>query len=407
MSARTEVANYKKISSETEVLFPVEKILVSATDQRGVIFFASEDFCKVAGFTGDQLLGAPHKIVRHPDMPKGIFYLIWETLRLGRPACTYVKNRTKDGGYYWVLAVITLTSNGYLSSRIKPQTELFEKTKQIYRTLIKEEACGLSPEESASRFLEILEEEGFANFDEFGGHALSMELKHRPDTHPEIAQSFAAMDELERLIEDMKGLVDQIHAGFERVRGEPVNLRILSGRLEGAGAALSTISQNYDAMAKEMHDLVRRLHEPDKGALQFMHSSILYGRQAQQNAHLFTEATDLVLSQGFAREEEMQIMQESRIRLQGIGRQKLSEIASIGKSIPDICRSLRRRINGLDVVKLLCKVESGRMRDVDSGLDGIIARLEDFHNNTDRHLADLSGKASQITQMANAITPKR
>ncbi len=403
MNAMTKIASSSTDSAEAEVRFPADKILVSATDQRGVITFASDSFCEVAGYTNDELMGAPHKIVRHPDMPKGLFYLVWETLKAGRPVCAYVKNKTKSGGFYWVLAVMTLTENGYLSSRIRPETELFDKTKKIYAELLQEEAKGLTPEQSAAKFKEMIAEEGFASLEAYSGFALNAEFKHRDRISSELVQSFASMDELELLIRDMQGLVDNIEQGFERVRGEPVNLRILAGRLEGAGAALGTISQNYDAMAKEMHGLVGRLHDPETGALQQMHAAVLHGRAILQSSQLFDEACKAVQLQDNCSQRDIRALQEHGEKLQTKCRARLIEISSIGKSIPDICRSLRRRINGLDVVKLLCKVESGRMRDVDSGLDGIIARLENFHDNTDRHLAELSGKASQVTQKGASI----
>ncbi|MBO9406730.1 PAS domain-containing protein [Shimia sp. R9_1] len=403
MNAMTKIASTGADSAETEVRFPAEKILVSATDQRGVITCVSESFCEIAGYSSDELMGAPHKIVRHPDMPKGVFYLVWETLKAGRPICTYVKNQTKSGDYYWVLAVMTITENGFLSSRIKPEAELFEKTKQIYSTLLREEAQGLTPEQSAAKFKEMLAEEGFPNLEAYSGFALNAEFKSRNIISPELAQSFASMDDLELLIRDMQNLVDNIEQGFERVRGEPVNLRILAGRLEGAGAALGTISQNYDAMAKEMHGLVGRLHDPETGALQQMYKAVVYGRSTLQTSQLFDEAFKAAQAQENQSEADARMLQEHGEKLQSLCRSRIIEISSIGKSIPDICRSLRRRINGLDVVKLLCKVESGRMRDVDSGLDGIIARLENFHDNTDRHLAELSGKASQVTQKGATI----
>lgn len=74
--------------------------LVSQTDAQGRILFANEDFCKAAGYTLDELVGKPHSIVRHPDMPKAAFGDLWETVKKGQVWNGYVKNRTKDGGYY-------------------------------------------------------------------------------------------------------------------------------------------------------------------------------------------------------------------------------------------------------------------------------------------------------------------
>lgn len=402
MNAMTKISSTSADSSGTEVRFPIEKIVASATDQRGVIGFANDSFCEVAGFSRDELINAPHKIVRHPDMPKGVFYLMWETLKAGNPVCAYVKNKTKSGSYYWVLASVTHTENGYLSARIRPSTELFETTKGIYAELLKEEAAGLTPEQSGARLIEMIQDAGFPTLEAYGVTALDLEFKSRAIIEPDLSATFTLMDELTELISDMQGLVNSIEQGFERVRGEPVNLRILAGRLEGAGAALGTISQNYDAMAKEMHGLVGRLHDPENGSLMQMYCAVTQGRAALQMAQFLQEANQQ-MDVSSSESEGAKLLGEHHNRLEQKSRSRLIEIAAVGKSIPDICRSLRRRINGLDVVKLLCKVESGRMRDVDSGLDGIIARLENFHDNTDRHLADLSAKASQITQKGSVL----
>ncbi|CUH52180.1 PAS domain-containing protein [Shimia marina] len=403
MNAMTKIASSGADTASNEVRFPIEQILTSATDQRGVIGFASPRFCEVSGFTSDELLGAPHKLVRHPDTPKGVFYLLWDHLKAGKPVCAYVKNKTKSGGYYWVLAVITHTENGYLSARIRPGSELFEATKAVYADLLKEEASGMTPEHSATLLTERLQEMGYDDIKSYGYSILNEEFKLRNIVDAEHVTSFALMDDLAGLVCDMQNLVNSIEQGFARVRGEPVNLRILAGRLEGAGAALGTISQNYDAMAKEMHGLVGRLHDPESGALRQMSDAVGHGRAALQMAQLLKQArSDATIDASMAA-EGLRLLEDHNERLQQLSRTRLIEIASVGKSIPDICRSLRRRINGLDVVKLLCKVESGRMRDVDSGLDGIIARLENFHDNTDRHLAELSAKSSQITQKGASL----
>ncbi|MFY0617119.1 MULTISPECIES: PAS domain-containing protein [unclassified Shimia] len=399
----TKISSTGSDATANEVRFPAEQILTSATDQRGVISFASQAFADVAGYSCEELTGAPHKMVRHSDMPKGVFYLLWDTLKAGKPMCAYVKNRTKSGGYYWVLASITQTESGYLSARIRPGSELFETTKTIYAELLKEEAAGLTPEQSASRFADLLKDAGFPTVESYGMAAINVEFKDRGIMVPELAPSFTLMDDLAVLIQEMQELVNSIEQGFARVRGEPVNLRILAGRLEGAGAALGTISQNYDAMAKEMHGLVGRLHDAENGALTQMYLAVTQGRASLQMSQLLSEALASVVEVSGSQADGKALLNEHHTRLSQESRTRLNEIGSIGKSIPDICRSLRRRINGLDVVKLLCKVESGRMRDVDSGLDGIIARLENFHDNTDRHLADLSAKASQIMQKGASI----
>ncbi|HEX5330035.1 PAS domain-containing protein [Sulfuricurvum sp.] len=115
--------------------------LVSQTDAQGNILFANEDFCKVAGYSLSELIGKPHSIVRHPDMPKAAFKDLWNTLKQGKTWTGYVKNRTKDGGYYWVFAMVypmgngSRSESGYISCRRKPSAEEIQSSMELYKTL--------------------------------------------------------------------------------------------------------------------------------------------------------------------------------------------------------------------------------------------------------------------------------
>lgn len=112
-------------------------IIVSQTNEKGEIIFANHDFCKIAGFTLEELVGKAHNTVRHPDMPKWAFEDLWKTLKSGKTWKGIVKNKTKDGGYYWVNATAfpSRGSDGtirYVSVRVKPTKEEIEIAKKLY-----------------------------------------------------------------------------------------------------------------------------------------------------------------------------------------------------------------------------------------------------------------------------------
>ncbi len=90
---------------ETEV--PDDELIISRTDLKGVITYANDTFARISGYTPEELVGQPHNILRHPDMPKSAFSHLWETLKAGKAWEGYVKNRRKDNGYYWVYARIS------------------------------------------------------------------------------------------------------------------------------------------------------------------------------------------------------------------------------------------------------------------------------------------------------------
>jgi aerotaxis receptor len=129
------------MASGEEIVLDEYAFLVSETDEKGKIRFANDDFCKIAGYSVDELIGKPHNIVRHPDMPKAAFKDLWDTIQKGDIWTGYVKNKTKDGGYYWVYATVYPFescdgSKGYLSCRRKPSREEIEEHEVLYKELI-------------------------------------------------------------------------------------------------------------------------------------------------------------------------------------------------------------------------------------------------------------------------------
>lgn len=114
--------------------------LVSETDEKGTILFANDDFCKIAEYTIDELIGNPHNLVRHKDMPKAAFADLWKTVQKGEIWTGYVKNSTKSGGYYWVFATVFPFescdgSKGYLSCRRKASLEEISAATNLYKTM--------------------------------------------------------------------------------------------------------------------------------------------------------------------------------------------------------------------------------------------------------------------------------
>ena len=114
--------------------------LVSETDAKGNILFANEDFCKIAEYTIDELIGNPHSMVRHKDMPKAAFADLWKTVQKDEIWTGYVKNATKSGGYYWVFATVFPFescdgSKGYLSCRRKASNEEINTATNLYKTM--------------------------------------------------------------------------------------------------------------------------------------------------------------------------------------------------------------------------------------------------------------------------------
>lgn len=127
-------------TTDTEVEFADDIQLVSTTDLKGDITYANPAFCQVAGYRLEEMLGQHHNLVRHPDMPKAAFADLWAHLQAGKPWRGMVKNRCKDGRYYWVDAYVTPIYEdgkmvGYQSVRCRPAAEHKARASQMYKTL--------------------------------------------------------------------------------------------------------------------------------------------------------------------------------------------------------------------------------------------------------------------------------
>ena len=126
--------------TQREISFPDSQRLISATNAKGVIAYCNDEFVAVSGFSRDELIGSPHNIVRHPDMPEAVFAHMWSYLKSGRSWMGIVKNRCRNGDYYWVNAYVTpILENGevtgYESVRVKPEPEQVRRAAALYQSM--------------------------------------------------------------------------------------------------------------------------------------------------------------------------------------------------------------------------------------------------------------------------------
>ena len=124
-----------------EIFFPEDQIIVSKTDLKGKITYTNILFEEMSGYTRDELLGQPHNLIRHPDMPHCIFKLFWDTLQQKQEIFAYVINMHVSGDHYWVLAHVVPTYDlrgthvGYHSSRRSPDRKIVQQMQAYYKEL--------------------------------------------------------------------------------------------------------------------------------------------------------------------------------------------------------------------------------------------------------------------------------
>lgn len=146
-----------------------DDFIVSKTNAKGIITYGNPIFIEFSGYTEEELLGSQHNIIRHPDMPRSAFKLVWDTIQSGKEFFGYVKNMSKDGGFYWVFTHITpdldLSGNivGYTSVRRCPSLEAVRKIEPVYRAMLEaERAAGArsAMEAGTNVLLEIMNQSG-------------------------------------------------------------------------------------------------------------------------------------------------------------------------------------------------------------------------------------------------------
>ncbi len=157
--------------SNQELTFGEEEFIVSKTDLNGKITYGNSLFIEMSGYDELSLLDKPHNILRHEDMPSVVFKLLWSRIKEGKEIFAYVKNKTKNGDFYWVFAHVTPSFDtdrkisNYHSVRRKPTQKALDVIKPLYATLLqKEKTGGINVSEAALN--QLLKEKG-VSYDEF------------------------------------------------------------------------------------------------------------------------------------------------------------------------------------------------------------------------------------------------
>lgn len=279
--------------------FQVHELFFSTTDRKGVIRSGNRVFARVSGYTDADLIGAPHNIVRHPDMPRVVFQVLWHEIGAGRPIAAYVKNMASDGSYYWVLATAMPVGDGYLSVRMKPTSPLLASVIPLYEELraLEQgiEERGGTPKDgmaaSAERLHQRLADLGFADYHAFMVAALPMELRaylaargsvpaSAPASRGSLAAAMAAGAHLRQVLVREFGRLDryeELEAAFDGksetvleladdIRLFSLNAQIGAARLRSVGAALGVIADIMRVRSDAVAASVRTMSEAITGA---------------------------------------------------------------------------------------------------------------------------------------------
>jgi aerotaxis receptor len=360
-----------------EIQYGFDELFFSRTDTSGRIQFGNSVFQRVSVYSWDELLGKPHKIVRHLDTPRAVFWLLWKHLQEGRPIGAYVKNRAKDGRFYWVFAIATPIEGGYISVRLRPSSALFAAIKQEYAEFVAaERRADMAPEQSADAVAARLATLGFSDYASFMATALGAELAARDERLGRRRDAVAhAFNEVRSSAQDLLKHSDAIAEAYADSENVPFNFRVLAAQLGDAGAAIGVISGNYSQLSAEMKvaldhfiQVARELRRTvDEG-------SFLTGvaRVQREMASAFKAESKPET------EFEMATLSQQQRNYTAKARRGLDEISRTAEVFARSCSEMTRLAAGLEVTRIMGKVECARHVQVSDRLGELLSGLEVF-----------------------------
>lgn len=399
MTEHSPVFEADSTYSSSEAQFHPSELLYSRTDERGVIEAGNTVFQRVAGFEWDRLIGAPHKIIRHPDMPKAVFHLLWDRIKAGKPTGAYVKNRCKNGRYYWVFALVSPEGDGFMSTRLKPSSPLFDTVRDIYQTALAREAGdAMSPADSAEALLADIRSAGYANYETFQSHALATEFEAR------ARHLGRPLDPFQKRFLDMAKAIAQVQVetsemteAFKAIRTVPMNMRIIASRLENAGGPISAISVNYSQMLEEMSTWVKIFVDGESCVFARIRDAISTGQflgfasaiEEEQIEAFETEIRNFpdAYPAAIVATKEVEEVEKHRKKFMDQTASSLTAVEAEAKRFARSVLDMKRYVTGLSSTRMMCKIESAALSESGTALVGIVEQLDACQNEIEQRLA--------------------
>ena len=390
---------------EAEITFGFDELFFSRTDPAGVIKYGNGVFQRIAAYEWQALLEKPHKLIRHTDMPRAVFWLLWQTIKQGEPIGAFVKNRAQDGRAYWVFAIVTPIAGGFLSVRLRPSSAILAVVKREYAALVElERREQLAPADSAARLLARLLELGFRDYREFMAAALNAELSARDaqlgrPVDPTLAP-FARLGETAKALIEKADHIADVYAANESV---PFNFRVLAAQLGQDGAAIGIISSNYTMLSNEMKDILGRFIASAKRVTAAINDGAFLVATARVQRELLAFFKVEENACPLPRDPEMQLLDEQQHAYRAHARVSLAAIAKEADGFQQACGEMNRLTAGLDVTRIMGKVECARHTAVKDRLDELLSDLEAFQRSVSTTLKEIDRMNNSVRAEAKSL----
>lgn len=383
--------NTRDIAGAGEAEFGFDELFFSRTDASGLIQSGNSVFQRVAAYDWDELDGKPHKIVRHPDTPRAVFWALWDCIKQGRPIGAYVKNKAKDGRSYWVFAIVTPVEGGYLSVRLKPSSPLFAVVAQEYATLAgAERRDAIAPADSAALLMARLAELGFHDYRAFMAVALGAELAARDETLARTPDRIIGrFNELVTTAQSLLRQADIISAAYVSNENVPFNFRILAAQLGHEGAAIGIISSNYGQLSGEMKLILDQFVASAKGVFSTINDGYFLACTARVQRELlefFRQEDD---AEGRSNDHEMALLERQQHDFVEKAAEGLRQISRSADGLQQACTEMSRLVAGLGVTRIMGRVECARHEQVKDRTDELLSDLDLFQKTATAALKEI------------------
>jgi len=397
------------ILDETVPGFDVADIFLSHTDERGVIQYGNDVFKRLSGYEWPDLIGTPHKIVRHPDTPKAVFRLFWDTLKAKKTFAGYVKNRSASGQYYWVFAVAVPIPSGYLSVRVKPTSELFADIKSAYAQVRDAEAsAGQDPQDGVDQLLNMILGHGFRDYTAYAGFALGREMTERSRAlgRP-IDETYAQFEQIGELLTSLSAEVQTVVTAFAEISDSPENLNILGSQLKTRRAPMQVVAQNYGMLASE---IMGSINEFSRG-LEDLLDTAFAGRLDHCAALLYQEAIEKLKTEEPNRgtrghTEEVQRLTAALDRFVAQAIASCDRIKSEVDRFASLGDRLRRMLSGLAVTRIICLIEAHSVEEDTTSIEEISHKLGSFQEELVKSLDRITLVCSDMVKFVPSVGSK-
>lgn len=391
------------MSGSGQVEFDISELFFSRTSPSGIILAGNGVFQRVSGYSWPELLEKPHKLIRHPDVPRAVFWLLWASIGAGRPIGAYVKNRAKDGRHYWVFAIVTPIEDGYLSVRLKPSSSLLPVVADAYAECREAELGDVDPEVSAGGLLQLVGALGFRDYGHFMAVALKTEVVARLNAMGAAPNRLlASFDNLMTMADDILKRTSEIAEAFAATRHLPLNFRILSAQQGRDGAPISVVSSNHDYIAQQLNAATEQFTSASKGVFAAICDGLFLTCTAQIQREVLAQFEAEGPTDGVDVEQETRMLNAQQLAYAQAAQGSLREIARQAATFRETCVEMKRLTSGLEVTRILAKMEYSRLSD-DAGMGGLLDDLQKFQETVAAHLRGIEQDNAEIANASRQL----